>query len=176
MRIRKHPLTPLAAVAAGLLAGAVGTVGLDTVHYLKYRRAGGTERLLAWEFAPVDTWETAPDPGQAARRVIEGFTQRKLPDRWAWPISTAAHWAYGSAAAAMYGVVAGSAGRPRPAYGLPFGATVWASSSAATPGAWPTRESADVASQSSIHPSPAAGPRSSCRATRSGAAPAAARA
>ena len=128
MRIRKHPLTPLAAVAAGLLAGAVGTVGLDAVHYLKYRREGGTESPLAWEFAPVSTWETAPDPGQAARRVIEGFTQRKLPDRWAWPISTAAHWAYGSAAATMYGIVAGSARRPHPAYGVPFGATVWASS------------------------------------------------
>ena len=29
MRIRKHPLTPLAAVTAGLLAGAVGTVCLE---------------------------------------------------------------------------------------------------------------------------------------------------
>ena len=54
MRIRKNPLTPLAAVAAGLLAGAVGTVGLDTVHYLKSRRAGGTDSPLAWEFAPVE--------------------------------------------------------------------------------------------------------------------------
>jgi hypothetical protein len=126
MRVRKHPLTPLAAVAAGLLAGAVGTVGLDAVHYLKHRRAGGTQSPLAWEFAPVDSWDTAPDPGLAARRVIEGFTQRKLSDRWAWPVSTAAHWAYGSAAAATYGVLAGSARRPHPAYGLPFGAAVWA--------------------------------------------------
>src|SRR6202050_968288 len=117
MRNRKNPLTPLAAVAAGLLAGAVGTVGLDAVQYLKYRREGGTESPLAWEFAPVDSWETAPDPGQVARRVIEGFTQRKLPDRWAWPISTAAHWAYGSAAAAMYGVVARSRRRPQPGCG-----------------------------------------------------------
>ena len=31
MRTRKHPMTPLAAVAAGVLAGAVGTVCLDTV-------------------------------------------------------------------------------------------------------------------------------------------------
>ena len=120
MRVRKHPLTPLAAVAAGLLAGAVGTVGLDAVHYLKHRRGGGTQSPLAWEFAPVDSWETAPDPGLAARRVIE------LSDRWAWPVSTAAHWAYGSAAAATYGIAAGSARRPHPAYGLPFGATVWA--------------------------------------------------
>ena len=126
MRVRKHPLTPLAAVAAGLLAGAVGTVGLDAVHYLKHRRGGGTQSPLAWEFAPVDSWETAPDPGLAARRVIEGFTQRKLSDRWAWPVSTAAHWAYGSAAAATYGIAAGSARRPHPAYGLPFGAAVWA--------------------------------------------------
>ena len=43
-----QPMTPLAAVAAGLLAGAVGTVGLDTVHYLKYRRA---VKSLAWCFA-----------------------------------------------------------------------------------------------------------------------------
>jgi hypothetical protein len=128
MRTRKHPLTPLAAVAAGLLAGAVGTVCLDAVHYLKYRRADGTKGPLAWEFASVESWEAAPDPGQAAKRVIEGFTQRKLSDRWAFPVSTAAHWAYGSAAAATYGVLAGSTRRPRPAYGLPFGAAVWAAS------------------------------------------------
>ena len=33
MYIGKHPLTPLAAVIGGLLAGAVGTVCLDTVAY-----------------------------------------------------------------------------------------------------------------------------------------------
>ena len=81
MRVRKNPMIPLTAVAAGLLAGAVGTVCLDAVQYLKYRRAGGTDSPMAWEFAPVEDWETAPDPGQVAKRVIEGFTQRKLPDR-----------------------------------------------------------------------------------------------
>jgi hypothetical protein len=126
MRTGRHYLTPLAAVAGGLLAGAVGTVCLDTVQYLKYRRAGGTESPLAWEFAPVQTWEKAPAPGQVARRVIEGFTQRKLPDRWAFPISTAMHWGYGSAAAALYGILAGSLRSPHAAYGLPFGAAVFA--------------------------------------------------
>src|SRR6202040_1497342 len=52
MRVRKNPMTPLAAVVTGLLAGAAGTVCLDAVHYLKYRRAGGTDSPLAWEFAP----------------------------------------------------------------------------------------------------------------------------
>jgi len=122
----RHGLTPLAAVAAGLLAGTVGTVCLDAVQYLKYRRGGGTERPLAWEFAPVETWDQAPDPGQVARRVIEGFTQRKLPDRLAWPVSTAMHWAYGSSAASLYGIMVGSLRRPRAVYGPPFGAAVWA--------------------------------------------------
>jgi hypothetical protein len=126
MSTRERCMTPLASVAAGVLAGVVGTVCLDTVHYLKYRRTGGTESPLAWEFAPVDSWEKAPAPGQVARRVIEGFTRRKLDDRWAWLTSTIAHWAYGSVAAAGYGILAGSLPRPNPLYGLPFGAAVWA--------------------------------------------------
>ena len=69
MRTREHCLTPLAAVAGGLLAGLMGTVCLDAVQFLKHRRAGGTESPLAWEFAPAQTWEKAPDPGQIARRV-----------------------------------------------------------------------------------------------------------
>jgi hypothetical protein len=125
MRTGKHTTTPLAAVVGGLLAGAVGTVALDTVHYVKYRRAGGKESPLAWEFAPVDSWEKAPDPGQVAKRLIEGFTQRELPARWAWLTSTCAHWSYGSAAGALYGVLAGSLRRPHARYGLPFGAAVW---------------------------------------------------
>ena len=87
MHVRKTPMTPLATVLAGLLAGAAGTVCLDAVHYLKYRRTGGTDSPLAWEFAPVENWETAPAPGQVAKRVLEGFTQRKLPDRSAWLIT-----------------------------------------------------------------------------------------
>lgn len=135
MRVRKNPMTPLAAVAAGLLAGAAGTVCLDAVHYLKYRRAGGTGSPLAWEFAPVQSWETAPAPGQVARRVLEGFTGRKLPDRSAFLISTLAHWGYGSAAGAAYGIVAGSLPAPRPVYGVPFGAAVFAGDYIALPAA-----------------------------------------
>jgi hypothetical protein len=119
-------MTPLAAVASGLLAGAVGTASMDTVRYLMYRRGGGKDTLLAWEFAPVDSWQRAPDPGLVAKRVVEGFTRKQIPDRWAWLISTLAHWAYGSATAAGYGIVAGSLRRPRPLYGPPFGALVWA--------------------------------------------------
>ena len=56
MRTGKHCLTPLAAIAGGLLAGVVGTACLDTVRYLKYRRSGGKDSPLAWGFPPVDGW------------------------------------------------------------------------------------------------------------------------
>jgi hypothetical protein len=135
MRVRKNPMTPLAAVVVGLLAGAVGTACLDAVHYKKYRRSGGTKSPVAWEFAPVENWEAAPDPGQVVRRVIEGFTQRKLPDRSAWLISTIAHWGYGSAAGAAYGILAGSLRAPHPLYGVPFGAVVFAGDYVALPAA-----------------------------------------
>ena len=128
MRTRKHPITPLAAITKGLLAGAIGTACMDAVRYVIYRRAGGQASPLAWEFAPINSWEQAPDPGQVAKRVIEGFTQRELPDRWAWPISTVAHWCYGSAGASLYGVLAGSLRTPHALYGLPFGAAVWGTS------------------------------------------------
>ena len=128
MRSRQHSMTPLGAAVRGLVAGAVGTVCLDAVQYLRYRREGGTQSPLEWEFAPVESWEQAPDPGQVARRVIEGFTQRPLADRWAFLTSTVMHWSYGSASAALYGIVAGSVRRPRAWYGLPFGAGVWATS------------------------------------------------
>jgi hypothetical protein len=94
---------------------------MDTVRYVMHRRAGGEDSPLAWELGPIDSWEKAPEPGQVARRLVEGFTQRELPDRWAWLTSTAAHWCYGSAAAALYGV-AGSLRRPHALYGVPFGA------------------------------------------------------
>jgi len=53
LQARGHPVTPLAAVAAGLLAGAVGTASMDAVRYVRHRRANGTEGPLAWEFAPI---------------------------------------------------------------------------------------------------------------------------
>jgi hypothetical protein len=79
MHTREHPMTPLAAVLGGLLAGAVGTACMDAVRYVRHRRAGGEESPLAWEFAPVDSWEKAPEPGQVGKRLIEGLTQRELP-------------------------------------------------------------------------------------------------
>ena len=57
MRTSKNPITPLAAVATGLLAGVIGTACMDTVRYVMHRCALAVRRApLGWEFAPVDTW------------------------------------------------------------------------------------------------------------------------
>jgi len=48
-------MTPLAAVMRGVLAGVVGTVCLDTVGYLRYRRGGGKILPEAMIYKPI--WE-----------------------------------------------------------------------------------------------------------------------
>jgi hypothetical protein len=127
MDTTSRPLTPLAAVLGGALAGLAGTAVMDAFLYARYRRGGGHDPFGAWEFPPTESWQQASDPGQVARRVIEGFTQRPIPDRWARPVTIAAHWAFGAASAAAYGVLAGSRRRrPGPPAGIPFGAAVWA--------------------------------------------------
>ena len=68
-------MTALAAVFGGLVAGVAGTVSMDTVRYVAYRRAGGRDSPLAWEFPSVDSWEKAPAPGLAGKRLIEGRHQ-----------------------------------------------------------------------------------------------------
>ena len=126
MRTRKQ-MTPLGAIGAGLAAGVVGTVCMDTVRFLRQRRTGGEGNPLRWEFAPIHTWREAPEPGQVAKRLAEGFALRELPDSAAFPVSTFMHWAYGVGNAALYGVVSASLRRPHVLYGLPYGALVWSS-------------------------------------------------
>src|SRR3954447_7988715 len=119
--------TPLGAVARGLLAGAAGTLAMDSLLFLRYKRGGGKDRFLAWEFsAGITDWDAAPAPAQVGRRLVEGLFQRKLPDRRAALVNNITHWGYGAFAGVQYGIVAASLRKARVAYGLPFGAGVWA--------------------------------------------------
>jgi hypothetical protein len=122
--------TPLAALARGALAGAVGTATMDAVWYVRYRRGGGRASPLAWEFGlDVEKWEDAPAPAQLGRRLFEAFTRRSLPVEKAALVNDVMHWSYGAASGSGFGAVAGSL-RTRSrlaviALGLPFGAAVW---------------------------------------------------
>ena len=125
MDTRTRTLTPLAAVTGGLLARVVGTAVMDAVLYARYRRSGGKDAPLEWEFPPTENWAEASAPGQVARRVIEGFTQRPIPDRWARLTTIGAHWAFGRPRPPPTAWWPGRCA-PRPQDGLPFGAAVWA--------------------------------------------------
>jgi hypothetical protein len=128
--------TPVEAVLRGSVAGAVGTAAMDSLLYARYRRGGGRSSAADWEFsAGVDDWAKAPAPAQVGKRLVEGVFQIELPDRYARLVNNATHWAAGISAGAAYGIVAGSLARPRVAYGLPFGATVWTSGYVVLPAA-----------------------------------------
>jgi len=129
-------MTPLGAVARGLLAGTAGTLAMDLFLYGRYRREGGKEGLPSWEFSEqITTWEQAPAPAQVGRRLIEGLFERKLPDSRAPLVNNVTHWAYGGLSGAAYGVLVGSLRTPRARYGLPFGTAVWLTSYAVLPAA-----------------------------------------
>lgn len=119
-------MTPLGAVARGIVAGAVGTLAMDTYWYVRYRAGGGRESFVPWELSsPVHSWDDAPAPAQVGRRLYEAFAQRELPGSRARLVNTVTHWGYGLLAGAQYGLFAGSLQRPRVVYGLPFGAAVF---------------------------------------------------
>jgi hypothetical protein len=124
--------TPLGAVLRGLVAGAVGTIAMDSLWYARYRRGGGESRFVDWEFSTgLDSWENAPAPAQVGKRLAEGFLQRELPAKRAALTSNIMHWGYGIAWGGLCGIVAGSMAstrRARGVLGLPFGAVVWTSS------------------------------------------------
>ena len=129
-------LTPLGAIARGLLAGGLGTAAMDTWLFRQYRRGGGATRFGAWELSSgISNWDQAPAPAQVGRRLVEGLFDRKLPPTRAALVNNVTHWAYGILGGAQYGIVASSLPSPRIRYGLPFGATVWASGYVVLPAA-----------------------------------------
>jgi hypothetical protein len=121
-------VTPVGAVVPGLIAGAVGTAAMDAVLFARYRRGGGESGLIDWESsAGLASWEKAPAPALVGKRLVEGLFRIELPPTRARLVNNAMHWAYGIFNGALYGLIAESLPRQRILYGLPLGATVWAS-------------------------------------------------
>jgi hypothetical protein len=121
--------TPLGALARGMVAGMVGTAAMDLVQFARYKRGGGDDRLLAWEFsAGLKDWEQAPAPAQLGKRVVEGVFQRQLPSERAALVNNLTHWGYGIAWGGLFGLVAGLLRSPKVRHGLVLGTTVWMSS------------------------------------------------
>ncbi|MBV8997526.1 MAG: hypothetical protein JO304_00605, partial [Solirubrobacterales bacterium] len=120
-------VSPLGAVARGLVAGAVGTAAMDTFLFARYRRNGGESGAKKWESsAGVTSWEEAPAPAHVGKRLVEGLFCIELAPSRARLVNNVMHWTYGILNGAQYGIVAESLPTPRIRYGLPFGAAVWA--------------------------------------------------
>ena len=126
-RSRAAAVTPVGAMARGLVAGAVGTAAMDTLLFARYRLTGGDSNAEEWESsAGLTSWEQAPAPAQVGKRLVEGLFGTELPPARARLVNNLMHWTYGILNGAQYGIVAGSLPQPRIRYGIAFGATVWA--------------------------------------------------
>ncbi len=97
-------------IAFGALAGAIATVAMDLVWYGRYRRGGGEDGPLAWEFAgSVDSFDEASAPGQVGKRLAN-TVGIELPDSAAGTTTNAMHWLTGAGYGIAHAVLL--AGRP----------------------------------------------------------------
>ena len=115
-------------ILRGVAASAVGTLAMDASIYRRYRHDGDTEPFPAWESSEgLTSWEKAPAPARVARRFLQRALKRDVPPQYVRLLNNATHWGFGLAAGAGYGLLLRSGPTPKVWYGVPFGATVWAS-------------------------------------------------
>jgi hypothetical protein len=121
-------MSALASIIRGVGASAVGTLAMDVFLYRGYRHDGGDAAFPGWESSEgLVSWENAPGPALAARRLLEGVLKHEVSPQYARFLNNVTHWGFGMAAGAGYGLLLGSRRTPRVWDGLPFGAAVWAS-------------------------------------------------
>jgi|HubBroStandDraft_5_1064220.scaffolds.fasta_scaffold146031_1 hypothetical protein len=114
--------------AGGVLAGAAGTAAMDTLLYLRSRRAGLQEGPLDWEFSSgVTSWSDVSAPGLVGKRLLEGFMGRAVSDQRARSVQNAVHWGTGASWGTLLGLIVGPVAQPALIGGLVFGPIVWLS-------------------------------------------------
>jgi len=111
----------------GAVAGTLGTAAMDAVWYVRYKRGGGTQSFVDWEFSKGLTWDTAPAPDQVGRKAAQALLGKDLTDDPAALVNNVVHWATGATWGAAYGALLGPR-RPPVAAGLVFGPAVCATS------------------------------------------------
>jgi hypothetical protein len=122
------PRALLAAASRGVGASAAGTLAMDLFLYRRYRSEGGRSGFPAWESsAGIDSWEQAPAPARAAKRLFEATLRRELSPKHVRAVNNATHWAYGLLAGVPFGLFAAPARPPGLLDGAAFGAAVCAS-------------------------------------------------
>lgn len=116
---------PLKALTRGIVAGAVGTLAMDLVWYSRYRRSGGEDGFLDWEFSSsTEGFEDAGAPAQVGRRVAKAVFHRELPDHSAGLTNNVVHWATGCQWGALYSIARRNT-ETGPGLGLALGPVAW---------------------------------------------------
>lgn len=121
-------------VTAGALAGAAGTLALDLVWYLRYKRSGGESSFLTWEFAsPPAKWQDASAPANVGKLLYETATHKALPESAINLTTNIMHWGYGKQWGVVLALAVGSGNRLRLWQAPLFGLLVWLSSYVSLP-------------------------------------------
>jgi hypothetical protein len=112
----------------GALAGGAGTAAMDALLYVRYRRDGGKDGPLRWEFAAdVMSWDEASAPGRLARKAWRLITGDEPPEEWARPATNIVHWSTGIGWGLAYGGLAAATSRWPWARALALGPVAWLS-------------------------------------------------
>ena len=120
------------AFAAGIIAGAIGTLAMDLVWYIRYKRGGGSSDFLTWESASgLESWDDASAPAKVGKLLYEVATRDELPASRARLTTNVMHWVYGVQWGVVLGVVCGSGVRLR--QGPLLGLLVWLASYVSLP-------------------------------------------
>lgn len=126
-RSGRGELTPIGAALGGVLAGAIGTAAMDVFLFVRYRRGGGISKFEEWELSKgLSSWDDAPAPALVGKRLVEGLFEVEVPASRVPLVNNVTHWGYGMLGGLQYGIVAGSFPNRRIRYGVPFGASFWA--------------------------------------------------
>src|SRR5690349_21818259 len=95
--------------ACGLLAGAIGTLAMDGLWYLRYKRGGGESDFLKWELASAPAnWNDASAPANVGKLLYETTTRAALPESAISATTNVMHWSYGSQWGVVLAVAVGS--------------------------------------------------------------------
>ena len=103
-----------ATLVTGALAGAVGTIAMDSLWFARYRRAGGADGFADWELSAGTTgFEDAAAPAQVGKHLYEAVLRRPIPDTRARLANNLVHWSTGAQWGVLYALAAGRRGRVR---------------------------------------------------------------
>lgn len=115
--------------ACGLVAGAVGTLAMDLVWFVRYMRGGGADNFASWELAAnVKSWDNASAPARVGKLLYEFATGRELPPTAAASTMNVMHWAYGMQWGVVLALSLRSSRYVRFWHAPTFGVLVWLAS------------------------------------------------